>query len=203
MRIDRVNEAMVHTLTHELRTATVQHLADGLELSAGAVSARVRRLRQNDQVHTASPILRVLTVDRPLYASADGRLPNFTRLAWQLRKRWDSATAVQTTIVWASSRAARRFGGHGGRLRQPQQLEHDLCVAAAWCHWRNQGASGTWISEDVYRDTHQRGAHRRSVPDALVLDDQGNIVKYIEIGGRYSVKRLKKIHRTWTPYELW
>ena len=131
--------------------------------------------------------------------------PDFSSIAWQLRKRWLQAPRIPARILWATEAATHLVGGVGGRIRQPLQVQHDLGVAEIWAR-RPIESDLKWISEDIFRCWYVRDA-RTKVPDALLVDASANKVKRVlEYGGQYSRKRLEDFHRYWSgraPYEIW
>jgi hypothetical protein len=194
------------TLTWELRTASEGQLARGLQLSLPEVQACCRALRKRKLLDAWRTSVPVHDLVGPLVLGArDSKTPDFGSIAWQLRKRWEQSSRRVQRMLWANTAAVNLVGGVGGKLRQPLQLDHDLGVAEIWACRHNEPTL-QWISEDIYRSWFVRSA-KDKVPDALLIDPDGNVVKRVlEYGGQYSRRRLEAFHRYWStraPYEIW
>ena len=197
---------IMKTLTWELRAAGEAQLARGLELSLSEVQACCRILRKRKLISAWRTSVPVHDLAGPLAMGTRGSsIPDFSSLAWQLRKRWQQIPRRAERVLWANAAAVNVVGGVGGKLRQPLQLEHDLGVAEIWACRRTEPTL-QWISEDIYRAWFVRTA-KDKVPDALLIDTDANVVRRVlEYGGQYSRKRLEAFHRYWShraPYEIW
>ena len=110
-----------------------------------------------------------------------------------------------TTVYLASLRAARLFGGTGGRFTYPLQATHDLHVTAIYVGMAeaNDPRLARWRGEETLRLARRRG----KVPDAVLVDDRGRATMAIEFGGSYRPDRVRSFHRVCEnrrlPYELW
>jgi len=199
-------------LTLRGRAAVEQHIAILLGLhnsKTRAMRSRLRRLEEAGLVYRERLVVATVTIDEPIQAWQPGcPEPNHDALAWQLEYRWATAVAAPHTVIWATKKAARLFGGCGGELRQPLQIQHDLGVVATFVRRRELQPTQTarWVSEDVLqrrRLVNPKG----KMPDAAILDSAGSIQTLIEFGGKYSADRLRRFYRhcqrQCLPYELW
>jgi hypothetical protein len=142
--------------------------------------------------------------------SPGGLVPDFGALAWQLELRWRTVKSRRVTVCWATSRAARLYGGMATFDRRSSQLEHDLGTASVLVrlHETRPELADQWVGEEILRrDFAPQSRSMKKIPDgAIVLNDQ--IVRVVEFGGKYSATRLRQFdahfcrkHRI--PYDLW
>ena len=206
MRLSKTQMRLLIVLTWELRVGSETSLAAGLGLDVMQLRSMAQRLRKQGLLNSWRTSSMRHDIFAPLAAFQRGdSLPDFSSLAWKLRKRWLQTPRIPTRIYWASAAATNLVGGVGGRIRQPLQVEHDLGVAEIWAKRRKE-ADLTWISEDIFRSWYVRDA-RTKVPDALLVDAEAKTVKRVlEYGGQYSRQRLEAFHGYWSsraPYEIW
>ncbi len=212
---DRDREILL-SLTHKVRLLSLDQIARTWWNSSptGIVNARKRLAILTDNNTPSSDLLLrrlranthpELNLGGPVLSWNPGELtPDFGALSYRLKSRWTEAIRP-TTIYVATERAARYFGGFGGKLRRPLQVTHDLHVAQIYLHLfqTNQEAAGAWVSEEQF------GPERRhqKLPDAVLRDKNGQITRVIEFGGSYDPKHVERVH--WDcvtrslPYELW
>jgi hypothetical protein len=99
----------------------------------------------------------------------------------------------------------RLVGGCGGTVWQPLQIEHDLHVTEMFLQTQHRQPAWAvgWISEDAYRRRHPGG----KVPDAAIVDADGQVERWMEFAGSYSAPRIRAFHRCCVreavPYVLW
>lgn len=137
---------------------------------------------------------------------------DFGSLSWRLKERTHQWQPRRLRVCWSTDRAVTVFGGVGGRIRQPLQVQHDLGVAAMY-FCRSAFAvdpSAVWVGEDVVRRLRaKKGAAGMGskVPDAILLGPGLKPRRAIEFGGSYSPQRLHKFHdfceSQRLPYEIW
>lgn len=206
MRLSEIQMRILIVLTWELRAGSDGQLASRFGLTLKRFRRLADRLRTLGLLTSWRTTALSHDMQRPLASYERGdELPDFSAIAWQLRKRWLSATRIPVRVYWATSAAAHIVGGVGGPLKRPLQLQHDLGVAEIWAR-RTPEPEQKWISEDIFRSWYLREA-KAKVPDALLVDERDNQVKRVlEYGGQYSRQRLAEFHRYWAsraPYEIW
>ncbi|REJ87808.1 MAG: hypothetical protein DWQ34_24505 [Planctomycetota bacterium] len=122
--------------------------------------------------------------------------PDFSTLSRILHQRARAAARL-TRVITVGPRVRHRAAF------KLTQMTHDLHVAEVWCHYRQSAAGVRWISEDQLTSERRKGA----LPDALLQDDNGRILRAVEYGGDYPVERLEKLHRQMArkklAYEIW
>jgi hypothetical protein len=134
-----------------------------------------------------------------------GLLPDVGKITWRAFARWVEPPRMQT--VW---HAGRRLLSHvaqagDGRLRQPGQVTHDLCVTQILTELvstqaRGEDAAG-WIGEE-----HLGKLIRGKVPDAVIARP-GGLPLAIDFTGSYPADRVERVMRFYSrlglPFELW
>lgn len=195
-------ERVMVAATHRLRVFEIQ------DLSPDEV-AEVRKLLWTKQLVRRSIMLVVPEIAAPLCTWPEGcRRLELAKIAWLGRKRWRDSPRRRITFCRATHRAAKVWGGIGGPLSQPLQLQHDLALSRVYFAARahDQTAVATWISEDLYRDLSGPGPGEK-VPDALILDEHGRPERAIELAGLYSRRRIEAFVRDCVdkelPFEIW
>lgn len=202
---DRDREILL-TLTHKVRLLSLAQIARTWWPSAMPETARTRlaalphfltRLKLN-----AHP---ELVLDAPLYTWRPGEpAPRYGALSYQLKKRWTQAPEP-TTVYIATEKAARYFGGFGGKLRRPLQATHDLHVAQVYLRLFGQDPTqaALWVSEERFAPERRR----EKLPDAVLRDAAGDIRLVIEFGGAYDAQHVERVHLDCVTrslaYELW
>ena len=145
----------------------------------------------------------VIELKAPLivWMQGDGE-PTFIELASELHKRAMSS-AESMPVVFATPKSIALLGG--GRLPSIKltQTTHDLHVSEVFLHYHGRGRAAHWISEDRL----PRDWPIRERPDAVLCNDQGEIVHGVEYGGDYLPERLQELHvglsRAGLNYEIW
>lgn len=132
---------------------------------------------------------------------------DFGKLSWCLKERGRRWQPRILRVCWSTAQAVTVFGGVGGRIRQPLQVQHDIGVAAMF-FCRSAFAfdpRSVWVGEDVVRRIKTDLGTK--VPDALLLGAGLTPRRAIEFGGSYSPGRLQKFHdfceSQRLPYEIW
>lgn len=211
MQIDELDEQILTMFAWQLRCASLRQVAATLGLKQTQTQNRLRRLQKRELLAAATINAAVPVLTRPLAVWETGELPpDYQRLAWLLEKRAVQTVSRTERVFWATACATRMVGGVGGELRQPLQVQHDLGVAEMFDAWHQQIAkeTGQWVGEDAYRSfVAPAGSRNDKVPDAVLVDEQCQVVRVFEYGGRYSWQRLRAFHRFWsdkaTCYEIW
>ena len=82
-------------------------------------------------------------------------------------------------------------------------MTHDLHVSEVFLRYRSMGRQHEWCSEDQLA----KGWPIRERPDAVLVDDDRDIVRAVEYGGDYSAERLAELHSGFSSvglnYEIW
>lgn len=191
---------ILEILTTKARLATSLQLLEFLNLNLPTVLRILRAMKTQGWLESAKGAFRQPDLISPILTWQPAQAqPNFHSLAHKLDSRWASTEPTPCHLWWASSLAVEEFGGVGGQLRQPLQIEHDLTVTEVFLR---RGRSANWRMEDLF-DEDEFGT---KIPDAMISDNSGAIT-VIEIGGQYSASRLEAFHLAMEnlnlPYELW
>ena len=125
-------------------------------------------------------------------------------IAYRLGVRWTEP--LQPTVIYvATRRAAKLYGGVGGRLRSCVQVTHDIHVATVYLKFLQEQPwkASAWVSESAISSQF----HNEKLPDAAIKGPDGELALAIEFGGSYPKPRVEKLHRSFSarnlPYELW
>jgi hypothetical protein len=130
-------------------------------------------------------------------------LPDFERLAWQLKSRW-TEPPIRTRVVYATAKAKQGFGSLcGERKVRAKEISHDIGVAQCFFELRRTHPELTdhWVGEDQLRAEGREG----DIPDAVVRIREGAEV-IIEFGGAYDARKLRAIHANYAThgrYQVW
>lgn len=194
-----------------LTTEQLQRMLDARHGSSVSVRSLVRRLQSQGLVSLAHVAAAFYEVTDPIATrSRGGPAPDFGALAWQLELRWRNVKSRRVTICWATSRAARLYGGLATFERRSSQLEHDLGTASVLVrlHETRPELADQWVGEEILRrDFAPQSRSMKKIPDgAIVSDDE--IVRVVEFGGQYSATRLRRFDAHFhkkhgIPYDLW
>jgi DNA-binding transcriptional MocR family regulator len=188
-------------LTKHVKLATTRQLADHLGERFCRVNRHLSKMERKGWLESASGAFRQPGMNEPLFTWEPGDdPPSFTSLAYRLDTRWAKTEPTPCKVWWATPKAVAEFGGHGGQIKQPSQVEHDIAVMEVYLR---RGRLGDWQLEDRIRNVEDFGG---TIPDALLdWPDWSEMV--IEIGGQYPASRLSELHdaieNVGLPYELW
>ena len=210
---DRDREILI-ALTHKVRLLSLEQIARTwwTDSPSGIATARKRLAVLANPASNSYVMQRMklnahpeLALDGPIFSWQPGEAtPYFGALSYRLKKRWNEAPKP-TTVYIATEKAARYFGGFGGKLRRPLQATHDLHVAQIYLHFlkTDPARAALWVSEERFAPERRR----EKLPDAVILDEAGNIALVIEFGGAYDAKHVERVHLDCVtrslPYELW
>ena len=207
MNVSQNGERILDALLWRVRAIAFSQVVE----LVGNVEAEkcLRSLLRNDLVEPLHVRVKLLRLVEPIFEWEPGqsREPDFWKLSWASETRFDKADTESHTIYIATKKASRHFGGVGGQLRQPFQLQHDLGTASMFVAYvRAQTTPQEWVGEDSIRRYH-RHMKIKKIPDAAVVADE-RVVKAMEFAGRsYSGDYIQKFHLYWktksTPYEIW
>ena len=210
MRFTQRDRSIFEILTGKLRAADDELLFSAFTTSqhGSRLADRLRRWHEAGLIGRTQAVVRKINIVEPVVTWRPGQPSlNFDAISWRLQSRWNVAPRP-IRVSWATAQAAEFFGGVGGRLSQPLQLEHDLGTSAAYFSRlrSHPDDADAWVGEDVYRREH-RPSRRSKVPDAVLLDSSGHVQLAIEFGGAYAAQRVRSFHRYCArqnlPYEIW
>lgn len=176
-----------------------------------------RQLISSQQVSAKTPP----AFRSPVVAWTPGQNPpSATRLSYQLGRRWAQQGIRTRQCYLIGPRYAALTGiSNPNHLRRPLHASHELAMADLYLHFHAERPTDArnWLAEQVYCQPHwqERLISRDGCsfgmvgqkPDALLVDENGVVIKAIELGGVYNAKRLERFHR-WCqrrrlPYEIW
>ncbi len=202
---------LLEVLADQLRIVTPEQIARAWfaqQVNAMRSTTRlVRRLSENDWLRMrrvlARPVSRLLG---PLLSWRHGQpTPDLASLSRRLHHR-SRCAAHLAIVVEATTRTRALFGTSGFRPRlKLTQTSHDLHVAEIFFRYRESrwDVRRFWVSEDRLPMTWPI----RQRPDAILVDDAGDVHRALEYGGDYSVERLSALHDGLAsiplPYEIW
>lgn len=155
-------------------------------------------------------------IERPLLNWHPGQnAPSAYRLAYQLNRRWLTQGTRIRRCYTAGPALNALFGfSLAVRPQRPMQISHELGLAETYLTICEQAGDRwqRWIGELYYvacqnpaiSEMMGSGTQR---PDALILNNEGQVECVIEFGGVYNAKRLGRFHR-WCQrerlsYEIW
>ena len=131
--------------------------------------------------------------------------PDYHAISNVLQSRWTNAQVRPFTVYIASRKTLRTTGGKGGSLPPLGQETHDLHVSEIFCAMfsRNIRAANSWVGEELLKASRKG----EKLPDALLINSNGDPYFVIEFGGAYNVERVGSFHEDCAarqlPYQLW
>jgi hypothetical protein len=189
---DDAESGLISTLSCRVRCLTIDQ--------AGHWKMSPRRLRALESagwiesyVAAAHPMI---PLEEPLLIhSPDDNEPALAAISRHLMTRFDRPLR-QTRIFIATNKGASWAGGYGGRRSRPAELSHDIHLAQLYIQLEqsNPRAAWTWQPEAGAGQKKCRKDEMR--PDALidlVMKTHGRITEAWEMGGRYTVDKLKRL----------
>lgn len=208
MNLTLASERILDALLWRVRVLAFSHVAE--LVGKDEASRSLRTLSRNGFVESLHIQTKLLQLTGPIFewAPEDPTQPDFWKLSWAAEARFNNIEAQSHTIYLATEKACRHFGGVGGRLRQPFQLQHDLGTASTFVAYVTRASTDRqgWIGEDCIRRFY-RHLKIKKIPDAAAISDD-QVAKAIEFAGRtYSGDYIGKFHAFWkkknTQYEIW
>lgn len=203
--------ALIGSLLFHIRLATLTQLADAWwsDSPTGRKNAakRLARLVQSGWLSCRTVLAHpLLPLAAPEHVWEPGHSPpNVGALAWRLQSRW-KCPAGRVRVYCATPQAARRFGGcRRHSIKNLCQVTHDLHVAGIYFRYVRMlpALAPLWVGEDILAPTRRH----QKLPDAVLRNASGDILRVIEFGGRYPAKRVAEFHADCAlrqlPYELW
>lgn len=209
-QVEPRDREILSTLTHKVRLLTLDQVARTWwgttrdpranarrRLALLVVSGFIERVQVNarPELELERPLLTWTLTDPP---------PHFGKTAYRLQSRWKEPPQ-RTTLYIATRKAAKEFGGVGGRHLKPLQASHDLHVSTVYLHYRTTrpDEAAAWISEDKLAPFRRH----QKLPDAVLGENATSLLLAVEFGGGYDADRLAAFHadcaRRALPYEVW
>ena len=193
---------IVRTLAGDLRMVTLEQAArfwwPGQKRALRSARESVEALCEAGWLNVHTVLSRpVEELDSPLLIwQPNNPDPDFSSLSRILHQRARAAARL-TRVITVGPRVRHRAA------IKLTQVTHDLHVAEVWWHYRRSAAGIRWISEDQLTSDWRKGA----LPDAVLQDHNGHILRAVEYGGDYPVDRLEKLHSQLAQnnlaYEIW
>lgn len=197
------DEEILDTLSCRVRILALRQVTDGWwngNLTTSARS-RLRVLERRGWIDAYTVMVHpFLPIKTPVFTWSPGKsFPPYRSLSYQITRRWNQ-DPVRMNVFVASAKAARSYGGRGGRLPRNSELSHDIHLAQVFLtKWKEEGMDPElWQSEELF---HTQDRHIKR-PDAFIRPN-----KAIEMGGQYGPDKLKIFHALceengW-EYEIW
>jgi len=211
MELDWTDYDLVHSLVFKVRILNENQIA--LHWWSG-VSHPLRKARRKLRQLVSSRILYshrllshpIIQLKEPVLKWELGHPdPDFRQVSAKLKGRWTKAPRSMQTYI-PTRKTIHQFGGPGqSKLPILGQQGHDLHLSQVylWFLENRPDEAKRWMGEEVYR-TERVG---EKLPDAMILDEDGNPQLVIEFGGSYDPLRVKAFHTDCKqrnlPYELW
>jgi len=207
MNITPWEKRLLFQLGWQVRAFAVSQLARAHGFSPAQMKRKVNRLAAKQLIRTMRLTVADFRLARPLVVWPS---PNFERALraapYQLARRWRSLRWKHDHVLWIAPRGIALCGGFGGRLRQRLQLQHDLGTAQVFLR-KSQSEQANWMGEDWLRRTDGPLTLLRKVPDAVIRNEQEQLTKAVEFGGRYKRSALQAFsrhcRRLELPHEIW
>ncbi len=201
-------EEIIRTVANAVRVMSLRQVAREWWTDTRWGRSRAKRTLNELAVEDLLHVQRVLSrpieqLESPIFEwNVGDEIPGFAQLSAQLHRR-AMKSAAMVTIVFATRRAVTLFGGSRVPNIKLTQITHDLHVSEVFLHYRRGGRTRQWVSEDQLPSAWPI----RERPDAVLCDDDGQIVRALEYGGDYPAERLANLHDglSWAglSYELW
>lgn len=216
MTTDGLDDAILETLTQEIRVLTVDQVSSVRwvpePLNRVDVAERLQRLEAVGLITLQELLARPETdVSSPrlVWRPDSASTPRFGKIAYGLKTRW-TRPPEPTRIVAATAAAKRRYGGYGPAYRpRADELTHDIHVGRLWMRYRGDLSERLrWIGEDRLRTegTDRDSIYGGRVPDAVLRTSRdAPPTMIVEFAGSYAKPKLQQIHRAFRPhpYTLW
>lgn len=198
-------------LVRKFRFATLDQIARAWwPHSSAAIPLAARRLRKLQKlgwIDSTRVFARpVLCLNGPLIDWSPGKdAPHFQGISTRLRERW-TKPACSMRVFAASQIATQHLVGKNRRaIKNFCQASHDLHVTEVFLHYLHHRPelANKWRGEDDIA-----GQRRHQVlPDAMLMDDNGEPLCAVEFGGSYTAERLRDFHEDCSKrklrYEVW
>lgn len=224
MQLQERDQNLVRALALDVRLATPDQVRRGWGWPPSDSGLRNCRQRLRKLVDagllraTMVPSTPMLDLKEPVVVWEPGDpTPDFDAASHALKSRWADLEEVPMRVYMTTPQGASAFGGKG-RIGYSKlaQATHDLHVTELYIRIREESPdlAGDWVGEDIIAGELKK---YEKLADAEIRDDQGTTVLYLEFGGRYDAREVKKKHdyfageplrpgaprRQPAPYEIW
>lgn len=199
---------VLEALALRIRVIGLRQAADAFWY--GHVANARRRLRQlvnaemlSRAVVPAQPLPEII---QPIVRWQPGQpIPDANHVSCQLQSRWRFRALRPTVVYFPTEKTILQYGGRVRSNNKTTQVTHDLGLTAAWIRYFQQDSKlrSVWVGEEVLAPTRVN----QKVPDAALVDQQGEPTLLIEFGGSYAAARVAAFHDDAAyrqlPYHLW
>lgn len=209
LHVTRRDDELLEALCLKVRLFGQRQIADGFfEGELANARRRLKQLAANELLVRISVQARAVSaLESPLASWQPGDSePDFGQVAYRCQNRWRQRPTRLCSAWMASEKAAQLYGGvRRGELKNPMQATHDLGVAAVWLRLRQVAPAWAvaWRGEDLLAQTRVG----EKLPDAFIVDAQGQVSWVVEFGGGYDSNRVQAFHEDCAqrslPYHLW
>lgn len=224
MRLETRDKALIRALALDVRLATPDQVRRGWgwppsDSGLRNCRERLRKLVDAGLLRAANvPSTPLLDLKEPVVVWEPGDpSPDFDAASHALKSRWGDLEERPTPVYMASPKGASVYGGKGRQgYTKLDQATHDLHVTELYIRIREDSPelAGEWVGEDIISGELRK---YEKLADAEIRDHQGTTVLYLEFGGRYDAREVKKKHdyfageplrpgaphRQPFPYEIW
>ncbi len=207
LRVGRRDLELLEALALRVRVVGQRQIAEALWGSHLAnARRRLSRLTQEGLLSKQAVLARPLPeLFEPVVRWQPGQqAPHSESIAFQLQSRWKYRCLRSTVVYFPTAQTITWFGGH--QKAQPvSQITHDLGVTAVWLrfHLCSPALADRWTGEGVLAASRIG----QKLPDAALLDNNGEPEILIEFGGAYAASRVAEFHNDAAarglPYQIW
>lgn len=215
---------LVRALALDVRLATPDQIRRGWgwpDSDSGLRNCRERlkKLVEAGLLRAASvPCTPLLDLTQPVLEWNPGDpTPDFDAVSHALQSRWGDREEKPTRVYMATPKGASTYGGRGrSRYTKLAQATHDLHVTELYVRLliTDPDLAEDWVGEDLIAMEQRK---YEKLADAEIRDGDGATVRYLEFGGRYDAREVRRKHdyfagqpikpgapaRQPFPYELW
>ncbi|QEG35834.1 hypothetical protein [Bythopirellula goksoeyrii] len=203
------HEQLIESLTRDVRFLSVSQIAhQWYSGEEGIAHEMIRKLEEAQLVVRESHLLHPeLEIKGPEFTWSPGDPePDLGPVAYRLRKRWCLQKQMMD-LIFPTKGACEHFGGVRVRPRA-SEFSHDLHLAGVYLFLHNHVIPGSdlhWVSGDMLRSDGSTGDYGGHVPDAVLVNAQGQLHSIVEGGGSYARTKLAAIHREYREraYQIW
>ncbi len=223
MQLQDRDQDLLRALSVDVRLATPDQLRRGWgwpDTESGLRNCRKRLggLADAGLLYAMTvPSTPMLCLTEPVFRwyPGDGE-PDFDAVSYALQSRWRGLEERPTRVYTATFQAASIFGGRGRtKYTKLTQATHDLHVTELYLLLRENEpeTADTWVGEDLIAIDQRKF---EKLADAE-LRENGRTSMYLEFGGRYGAREVRKKHEFFSggplypgaplrqpvPYEIW
>ena len=213
-RLTHRDREVLEVLSHRTRLLTEQQIArtwwSDQRHGLRNCRARMKELTSGGYVDSLNVLAREeMPLREPLVTwSPELAEPDFGKLAWALKRRWEQARTVPTRVVHATRRTKQEHNGSvGGRQPRSAEVSHDIHVGTVFLNYRKHASplAENWIHEDQLREEYGGKMSTSEICDAMIRKPGEAPSLIVEVGGSYRAEKLQAFANTWShlPYVIW